>query len=197
MSLFLQTYDVVNEGVIDKLKEGVKKLLHTIAEWVRKFIGVLQKIKRYLVEKVKSIMAKFKGKREVEITDTKKCQDAVNKAMDASKALANGDGSKVDDVVEALKDAKDSKVHTTITNGNQIIQHNTETTRITSNVKPCLDAVTKALEMDNNDPKKSEKLAKALTDTLKAMGEDEKTLGCFASFEAFDKAFSNNEPMEL
>ena len=197
MSRFLQVYEPVNEGALDSIKEGVKKIVKKIIEWVNKFIVVLGKIKKYIMEKAKEIIAKFKGKRDVTITDTNKVKDAVNKAKEASNALKNGDDSKVKEAVEAIKDAKNSKVDVTITSGDQILKHNTETTKIANDLKPILDSVNKAIDKDGNDPKKPEELAKAITDALKAVGADEKTLGDFASFEAFEKKFSSNEPFEL
>lgn len=197
MSRFLEVYEPVDEGAIDSIKEGVKKVIRKIIELVNNFIDVLGKIKKWIMEKSKEIIAKFKGEREVTVTDTDKVKSAVDQAKDASNALKNGDASKVDDAVNALKDAKEAKKTVTIKSGDQILKHNTETTKIATDIKPCLDNVDKAMKLDDTDPKKSEKLAKALTDTLKAVDADEKTMAQFSSFEEFDKKFSNNEPFEL
>lgn len=201
MKIFCEAYggsvfEPVDEGVVSKIKDAVKTVINKMIEWVHAFINVLRRIKKYIMDKAKAIVAKFKGEKVYTITRLDTASYAVKNAKDAAKALAHGDTSKVNDAVEKLNDAKETKEDVKIISGDQLLKHNADTTKLSQDTSSLLEDVKNAVN-STDDPKSSEKLCKACVGLLKAFGADEKTLADFKDFETFDKKFSNNEPFEL
>ena len=95
--------EVATEGFKDTVKEAFTKVCDTIMKWIRKIIEVFKNVKKWIVDHAKLIIAKFKGKQEVELNDTNKMAAAVNELKkEAKEAIAE----MKEDAEEAKKEEK-------------------------------------------------------------------------------------------
>ena len=151
--------DIAIESFGQKVKESFDKVCETIKKWIEKVKNALSSVKKWVVKHAKELLAKFKGKKEVEgVSSSEGLIEAANKIEEAAKAVeivankgeeATPEPSLKEKVTAAFAKAKEvvtSKFKKTVT-PNDVIKHVDATEK-------AADRIVKAIEITRTSSRK-------------------------------------------